>query len=649
MTGVTALMASYGGSSLPTLIYDLDAANFAALPTVGGSVVFNGSTQSFQIPTNAAFTYGTGNFTIEWWGYQTATSGVQGIWRNSTGDAINSIGFLTIAQPAGRITITIGNGTTSDVVRSNSAITTSTWNHYAFVRSGTLFTLYVNGVAQTETLNSSINLPAQLAYMQIGNAGGLYAGQISNFRIVKGTAVYTANFTPPTQPLNRISGTSLLLLAGNSSNFAQDQGPNAFTITNVNSASFSALTPFSAVKDATGTYTMTSSNAGASIAWNSADGGSWVKSNNTGTDVIYGGPNYVTAQSYTVFMAYKLSATASGRLLNTQSEASKDWLMGAYNGNPKTFYPNFSVNLPGSGADTVWHLDWATWNTTTGVGNLYASTSTAPTGVDFTGTDAGGGGFNQLRMFSRSAGSEVQSGNIAFVKVYNGVLTLAEIQAQYATYRARFSLQLYLDAGLFSSYPGSGTTWTDLSGKGRNGTLTNGPTYSAADGGSIVFDGTNDFVQCTGSVTATAATFIAWIRRNGDQGQYDGILFSRGTSVSGMQFQSSNQLSYNWNNAVNAYTWQSGLTVPDLTWCMVAVSVTSTSATAYLCQSSGITSATNTVSHTSTTLDDIKIGQEDFGSRFFGGNIAIARLYDTALSAGQISQLFDADKTRFGI
>jgi hypothetical protein len=83
-------------------------------------------------------------------------------------------------------------------------------------------------------------------------------------------------------------------------------------------------------------------------------------------------------------------------------------------------------------------LDWATWNTTTGVGNLYAATSTAPTGVDFTGTNAGGGGFNQLRMFSRAGGSEVQTGNIGFIKVYNGVLDLATIQAQYATYAARF-------------------------------------------------------------------------------------------------------------------------------------------------------------------------------------------------------------------
>jgi hypothetical protein len=211
------------------------------------------------------------------------------------------------------------------------------------------------------------------------------------------------------------------------------------------------------------------------------------------------------------------------------------------------------------------------------------------------------------------------------------------------------NLSMYLDAGVTSSYPGTGTAWTDLSGNNRNGTLTNGPTYSSADGGSIVFDGTNDFVQCTGSITATAATFVSWIRRNGTQGSYDGILFSRGSNVTGMQFQSSNQLSYMWNGAVNTYTWQSGLIVPDLTWCMVAVSVTSTAATAYLCQSSGITSATNTVSHTSTTLDDIKIGQEDFGGRFFNGRIATAMIYDRALSADEISQNFNALSGRYGL
>jgi hypothetical protein len=125
-------------------------------------------------------------------------------------------------------------------------------------------------------------------------------------------------------------------------------------------------------------------------------------------------------------------------LLNTQSEASKDWLMGLYNGHPNTFYPNFSVNLPGSGADLLWRFGWATWNTTTNTGQIWGATSTQPTAYLFTGTNAGGGGFNQLRLFSRSSGSEVQTGNIGFVKVYNGVLTTAEIQALYTTYKTRF-------------------------------------------------------------------------------------------------------------------------------------------------------------------------------------------------------------------
>jgi hypothetical protein len=189
-----------------------------------------------------------------------------------------------------------------------------------------------------------------------------------------------------------------------------------------------------------------------------------------------------------------------------------------------------------------------------------------------------------------------------------------------------------------------------LSGNSRNGTLTNGPTYTSADGGSIVFDGTNDFVQCSGSITATAATFVIWMRRNGSQDDFDGIIYSRSATATGISFFGiTNKISYTWNNAANTYTWDSGLTIPDLTWCMIAVSVTSTSATAYLCQSSGITSATNTVSHTSTTLDDIKIGQDDLGGRFFTGNIATAMIYDRALSAGEITQNFNALRSRYGL
>ena len=231
------------------------------------------------------------------------------------------------------------------------------------------------------------------------------------------------------------------------------------------------------------------------------------------------------------------------------------------------------------------------------------------------------------------------------IRIGSGVNIIPDSAASVVT----TGLQLYLDAGNASSYPGSGTTWTDLTVNGRNGTLTNGPTYSSADGGSIVFDGSNDFVQCTGSLTVTAATFVTWIRRNGNQGQYDGILFSRGTNTTGMNFQASNQLGYHWNDAGNTYNWQSGLTIPDATWCMIAVSVTNTAATAYLCQASGITTATNTVGHASSVLNDIKLAVDDAAARYFAGNIAIAQLYNIALSAGEISQNFQADRARFGV
>jgi hypothetical protein len=205
----------------------------------------------------------------------------------------------------------------------------------------------------------------------------------------------------------------------------------------LDAANYSAV-PVNGTSDATGTYTLSVANAGSSITWQSSNGGVFRKSTSSGTDVIYGGPNYVTGQSYTVFMAYKRSLTASGRLLNTQVEAVKDWLMGLYNGNPDTFYPNYAVNLPASGADLAWHFGWATWNTSTSLGQLYTATSSAPVGATYSVTNAGGGGFNNLRMFSRSSGSEAQTGDIGFVKVYNGVLTLSDVQLLYSQYKARF-------------------------------------------------------------------------------------------------------------------------------------------------------------------------------------------------------------------
>ena len=81
-------------------------------------------------------------------------------------------------------------------------------------------------------------------------------------------------------------------------------------------------------------------------------------------------------------------------------------------------------------------------------------------------------------------------------------------------------LVLHLDAGNASSYPGSGTTWTDLSGSGNNGTLVNGPTYSSANGGSIGFDGSND-VASFGNILnmgLNSWTLSCWVKFNSRSG-----------------------------------------------------------------------------------------------------------------------------------
>jgi len=83
-------------------------------------------------------------------------------------------------------------------------------------------------------------------------------------------------------------------------------------------------------------------------------------------------------------------------------------------------------------------------------------------------------------------------------------------------------LVLCLDAANNRSYPGSGTAWTDLSRGGNNGALTNGPTFNSANGGSIVFDGTNDYVQVTspfGDIdwSLRAWSFSAWMKLDAEK------------------------------------------------------------------------------------------------------------------------------------
>jgi hypothetical protein len=428
---IGGLLSSYSIRPTAVLVMNLDA-TVGAMPgsNITTSASFDGTTQYLSLTSSSAFTQ-IGDLTVEAWYYPTNVTGSHSLFTLGPDPDNRYVFFLDGTSVASNL---YGGGVTT----YTTTVPINTWTHIAVVRSGTTVSVYINGTASATTDTQAGTLGNGVLNIGADATGGaLFAGYISNFRMTN-TAVYTGNFVAPTTTLRAIAGTQLLLPL--TATVFTDMSSNMLAITNTGTVITTAQAPTlaAATTDFTGTYAITTTNAGATIVYNSANGGVFRKTTSSGTDSMVLGPNYVTGQSYSVFMAYKISATSPGRLLNTASEAVKDWLLGAYNGNPKAFYPNFSVNLPGSGADTVWHFSWGTFNTGTSLGQLYTATSAQPTSTSFTGTNSGGGGFNQLRLFSRAGGSEVQTADIGMIRVYNGVVTLAQVQSQYAAFKTRF-------------------------------------------------------------------------------------------------------------------------------------------------------------------------------------------------------------------
>jgi hypothetical protein len=223
---------------------------------VGGSLRFPGASNNYldvlNSSGNASFSYGSGDVTIECWVYHSSISGTQNYYRTQGGGSTSAYAFR---QTNGQIEwfVTNSGGTTLfSATSAAGALTANAWYHLAIVRNGNVHTIYVNGVANGTPVTASYSAPSPAQNIGIGRGNfttsEIMSGFISNLRVVKGTAVYTANFTPPTSPLTAISGTSLLLTGTgqgmfNNSTFV-DQGPNALTVTATGSPLYSGLSPF---------------------------------------------------------------------------------------------------------------------------------------------------------------------------------------------------------------------------------------------------------------------------------------------------------------------------------------------------------------------------------------------------------------------
>ncbi len=208
-------------------------------------------------------------------------------------------------------------------------------------------------------------------------------------------------------------------------------------------------------------------------------------------------------------------------------------------------------------------------------------------------------------------------------------------------------LVFYVDAANENSYAGTGSSAYDL----VNGTtlpFVAQASYSTDNGGTFVFDGADDYIGGVDlGITFSNITFSCWVKRNGNQSDYTGLLISR-PNASGIGIMQTGRIWPFWNGGI--YSHNSNLFVPDGQWAMVTVTFGSGTVNFYMNTTSSTPSTgTSTTYSGTTTLGDLKIGIDEGVSaiRSINGNIACASIYNRALSASEITQNYNALKNRF--
>lgn len=188
----------------PTLTIGSAVSTVAQSPFAGGgnSYSFISSVNSYiTAPASTDWAMGTGDFTVEWFSYQTSLAQFQRVFTVSDYPAID----FGVSIESG--TFYYWSGGDSDFEYSSaSATTTNTWYHWAVVRSGSTVSIYRNGTLRGSSFTNSDNINDSSTPFVVGNTNtfatnAAFVGYITNFRLVKGLAVYTGNFTTPTSAL----------------------------------------------------------------------------------------------------------------------------------------------------------------------------------------------------------------------------------------------------------------------------------------------------------------------------------------------------------------------------------------------------------------------------------------------------------------
>ena len=336
-----------------------------------------------------------------------------------------------------------------------------------------------------------------------------------------------------------------------------------------------------------------------------------------------------------------------------------------------------------SGPNLYFTSNVITWNTGDGAGNPFANSSYPDTkwhhimvSNDYTGA----AGFGQAALYidgdfvgfanplvataTQSAnrfwigrfhgGSYFTSGKFKAARIYDEAFTEARIKQNYfGSNIVTDGLIFAVDANNIVSYPKSGTSWYNLTGSVASGTLNNGPTFNPSNGGSIVFDGTDDYVNVPNGMNALVGTnqvtFSAWIRRSSTPSYWAGIISNKINLAEGIALlvNPSSKIFFQYDSTSGVYAIDGGATLETNVWYNIVGIYDNVGLKTYLNGILNDSADDAGKSIASSGNMDIVIGAHQPVSSYFPGEIANVKIYSRGLTAAEVLQNYQAEQYRF--
>jgi len=206
------------------------SSNVALVPSTDGAVAFDGSGDYLTLADSTDFNFGNGDFTIEGFAYVSSVNSYMTFGPTNFASA-GTFDYIVYDSGSRRISFAwYPYNTGGAFITSSNTYPLNSWFHWAVTRSGNTFRIFINGNLEASGTNSTaLSHAANTVY--IGRTDGLTArdfnGFQSNIHVVKGTALYTSNFTPPSAPISSVANTKLLCCKSNSSAIAFDVAPTS--------------------------------------------------------------------------------------------------------------------------------------------------------------------------------------------------------------------------------------------------------------------------------------------------------------------------------------------------------------------------------------------------------------------------------------